>query len=60
LITPVIYYANSALVGAVDRDGKPIFSGKAVTGFSNAEEEAVGMTKVMLSDCWVTVIYSTV
>jgi len=28
-------------------DGKPLVNGKAVTGFSNAEEEAVGLTKVV-------------
>jgi len=40
-----VCHGPAALVGAVDRDGKPIVSGKAVTGFSNVEEEAVGMTK---------------
>jgi len=44
-IVAAVCHGPAALVGAVDRDGKPIFSGKAVTGFSNAEEEAVGMTK---------------
>ena len=28
-------------------DGKPLVSGKTVTGFSNSEEEAVGLTKVV-------------
>lgn len=28
-------------------DGKPLVNGKAVTGFSNTEEEAVGLTKVV-------------
>lgn len=28
-------------------DGKPLVSGKAVTGFSNTEEEAVGLTKIV-------------
>ncbi|MFC5582422.1 type 1 glutamine amidotransferase domain-containing protein [Rhodanobacter terrae] len=28
-------------------DGKPLVNGKAVTGFSNAEEEAVGLTKIV-------------
>ena len=28
-------------------DGKPLVSGKAVTGFSNSEEEAVGLTQVV-------------
>jgi hypothetical protein len=35
-----------ALIGAADADGKSIFSGKGATGFSNTEEEAVGMVKV--------------
>ena len=38
-------------MGAVDLDGKPILCGKTVTGFSNAEEEAVSRTKVMISVC---------
>ncbi|SDW96877.1 type 1 glutamine amidotransferase domain-containing protein [Litoreibacter albidus] len=29
------------------RDGKPIVSGKAVTGFTNTEEDAVGLTDVV-------------
>ena len=28
-------------------DGKPLVKGKAVTGFANSEEEAVGLTKVV-------------
>lgn len=28
-------------------DGKPLVNGKAVTGFSNTEEEAVGLTKIV-------------
>lgn len=28
-------------------DGRPLVSGKAVTGFSNTEEEAVGLTKIV-------------
>jgi hypothetical protein len=35
-----------ALVGATDADGRSIFSGKAATGFSNVEEEEVGMVNV--------------
>lgn len=34
-----------ALIGA-RKDGKSIFAGKKVTGFSNTEEEAVGRVKV--------------
>ena len=29
------------------RDGKPLVEGKKVTGFTNGEEEAVGLTKVV-------------
>ena len=29
------------------RDGKPLVEGKNVTGFTNSEEEAVGLTKVV-------------
>lgn len=28
-------------------DGKPLVQGKSVTGFTNTEEEAVGLTKVV-------------
>lgn len=28
-------------------DGKPLVNGKSVTGFTNSEEEAVGLTKVV-------------
>ena len=36
-----------ALVGAVDAAGKSIFAGKRFTGFSNAEEDAIGDRKVI-------------
>lgn len=36
---------NSALVQAVDASGKSIFSGRNFTGFSNNEEEIVGMVQ---------------
>jgi len=29
------------------RDGKPLVSGKTVTGFTNTEEEGAGLTKVV-------------
>jgi len=38
----------SALIGATDAAGNSIFSGKVATGFSNAEEETVGMVKVTI------------
>jgi hypothetical protein len=37
---------STALVGVTGVDGKSIFDGKIVTGFSNAEEEIVGKVKV--------------
>ena len=36
---------HSALVQAVDASGKSIFSGRNFTGFSNNEEEIVGMVQ---------------
>lgn len=36
-----------ALVGATDNSGTPIIAGKAFTGFSNAEEEQIGMVKAI-------------
>jgi len=44
-IVAAVCHGPAALVGAVDLDGKPILCGKTVTGFSNAEEEAVSRTK---------------
>jgi hypothetical protein len=38
---------SSALVGATDASGASIFAGQAFTGFSNAEEEQVGMVKAI-------------
>ncbi|KAF8640028.1 hypothetical protein AX17_001270 [Amanita inopinata Kibby_2008] len=37
--------SSRAIVGAVDASGKSVFSGKAFTGLSNAEEEIVGKIK---------------
>ncbi|KZT29311.1 ThiJ/PfpI [Neolentinus lepideus HHB14362 ss-1] len=44
-ITSAVCHGPAALVGATDSEGKSIFDGKAFTGFSNAEEEAVGKVK---------------
>lgn len=44
-----------ALVGA-RKDGKSIFAGKKVTGFSDAEEEALGRGKVKMRS-WYTFDY---
>lgn len=54
-LTPALLCNCRALVGAVDASGKSIFAGKRFTGFSNAEEEAVGRVKVThgcRSDCF--------
>jgi hypothetical protein len=37
---------TSALVGGVDASGKSIFAGRKATGFTNAEEIAVGKVQV--------------
>ncbi|SJL01872.1 related to NonF protein, involved in nonactin biosynthesis [Armillaria ostoyae] len=40
-IVGAVCHGPAALLNAVDAEGKPIYSGKEFTGFSNAEEEAV-------------------
>jgi len=40
-IVSAVCHGPAALVGAVDTNGKSIFSGRSFTGFSNAEEKAV-------------------
>lgn len=37
---------QSAIVGVTGEDGKSIFDGKVATGFSNAEEQEIGMVEV--------------
>ncbi|KAK2466169.1 hypothetical protein APHAL10511_001811 [Amanita phalloides] len=44
-IVAAVCHGPAALVRVVDGSGDPIFRGKTVTGFSNAEEEAIGKTK---------------
>ncbi|KAJ7095332.1 ThiJ/PfpI [Mycena belliarum] len=44
-ITSAVCHGPAALVGAIDAQGKSIFAGKSATGFSNAEETAVGKLK---------------
>ena len=43
----LVCHAPGVLRHAKTRDGKPLVEGKKVTGFSNTEEEAVGLTKVV-------------
>ena len=42
-----VCHAPAVLRDTKGADGKPLVEGKAVTGFSNSEEEAVGLTKVV-------------
>ena len=42
-----VCHAPAALVNVKAENGEPLVKGKKVTGFSNTEEEAVGLTKVV-------------
>ena len=42
-----VCHGPAALTRAIDSRGEPIVKGKRVTGFSDTEEEAVGLTKVV-------------
>jgi putative intracellular protease/amidase len=42
-----VCHAPAALIKAKNKDGKPLVEGKEVTGFSDAEEDAVGLTKIV-------------
>lgn len=42
-----VCHAPAALVQVQDASGQPLVKGKAVTGFSNTEEAAVGLTEVV-------------
>ncbi|CAE7179503.1 unnamed protein product [Rhizoctonia solani] len=44
-LTTAVCHGPGALVGVTDASGKSIFDGRSVTGFSNAEEEAVHMVE---------------
>jgi len=43
----LVCHAPGALRHVKTADGKPLVEGKNVTGFTNSEEEAVGLTKVV-------------
>ncbi|TXN61106.1 type 1 glutamine amidotransferase domain-containing protein [Methylobacterium sp. WL18] len=43
----LVCHAPGVLRHAKARDGTPLVQGKAVTGFTNTEEEAVGLTRVV-------------
>jgi putative intracellular protease/amidase len=42
-----VCHAPAVLLKAKDQHGQPLVSGKSVTGFSNSEEEAVGLSDVV-------------
>ncbi|MEO8583815.1 MAG: type 1 glutamine amidotransferase domain-containing protein [Flavitalea sp.] len=42
-----VCHAPAALLNVKDEKGEPLLKGKKVTGFTNSEEEAVGLTKVV-------------
>ena len=42
-----VCHAPAALVNVKSENGHPLVKGKKVTGFSNTEEEAVGLTKIV-------------
>ncbi|KAJ7188780.1 class I glutamine amidotransferase-like protein [Mycena filopes] len=44
-IVSAVCHGPAAIVGATDAQGKSIFAGKSVTGFSNAEEVILGKVK---------------
>jgi len=46
-IVSAICHGTAAPVGAVDAEGKSIFSGRSFTGFSNAEEIAINAVKAI-------------
>jgi len=46
-VVAAVCHGPAGLVGAVDSDGQPVVAGRRVTAFSNAEEEAVGLTKAV-------------
>lgn len=43
----LVCHAPGALIGARAADGKPLVAGRKVTGFSNSEEDAVGLSAVV-------------
>ena len=43
----LVCHAPAALKDVTDEDGAPLVRGRNVTGFTNSEEEAVGLTKVV-------------
>jgi putative intracellular protease/amidase len=46
-VVAAVCHGPAGLVGAVDSDGRPVVAGRRVSAFTNAEEEAVGLTKAV-------------
>jgi putative intracellular protease/amidase len=46
-IIAAVCHGPAGLVGAKRADGKPLVAGRKVTGFTNAEENAVGLSAVV-------------
>lgn len=46
-VIAAVCHGPAALVNVVGKDGKPLLSGRRVTGFSNSEERAVKLDKVV-------------
>ena len=46
-VVAAVCHGPAGLVGGVDSDGRPVLAGRRVSAFSNAEEEAVGLTKAV-------------
>jgi len=46
-IIAAVCHGSAGLVGAKHADGKPLIAGRRVTGFTNAEETAVGLMDVV-------------
>ncbi|KAI0306883.1 class I glutamine amidotransferase-like protein [Multifurca ochricompacta] len=58
-LVSAVCHGTAALVGVTGVDGKSIFYGKTVTGFSNAEEEQIGKVKVKRHVCQSSVAIPT-
>ena len=44
-VVAAVCHGPAGLIGAVDSDRRPVVAGRRVSAFTNAEEEAVGLTK---------------
>ena len=46
-VLAAVCHGPAGLVSAVDSDGRPVVAGRRVSAFTNAEEEAVGLTRAV-------------